>query len=468
MSNLVYKLFNRGVKWNAFEGIIYQSVLTIHQVILFTVSGYLLYGLIGVLYSILYLSILFFNFGFDKSLATFFASFTKNKKLFKRIFVSQFLVQFIFLGLIFFSIVLFNNEIIDFFSGKFKCPRLDFGILIILGLLLLSESSKKSLRFVCELAFLNKSIAITEICLILFYTCAFWVLYFFGYGPDLYLVFLPHLIQSIVGALIFIYFVFFKIYRLLPDNNNQENLTAGYFKDIISNRFSNYLNQLSHLLFSGNFVIPFLSSIYGVEQISIFKLLNVISIYFTVILERTFGLTSGALLSHLQNLSKSVKQNALNLATKKLVIVLYAIIIFLLFNFQNFLHAYYKISNINWLSLYLFLFAIIFENFFITMEQFFIVEDKIYYFVLINLLAASMFYFSANMIISSLTATLLLFVIIRILSFIFLKEILRIRMNVNLNFKISFKYIVYFILAALFFLIVVKYYLKYFKITFKL
>lgn len=460
MSNLVYRLFNRGVKWNAFEGIFYQTILTCHQAILFSVLDNFTYGLIGVSFSVLYLSILFFNFGFDKSLAAFFPLFIKNKSLFKKIFIRQFLIQAIFLSLIFFVVILFSKQMFFWFFSKFL---FDINILPILALILITESLKKSLRYVCELAFLNKQIAITEICLISSYVIFFWIGYFYLNKVNLYLVFVPHLIQSIFGVLIFSYFLI-NIYKTL--SNEKENITLNNIKEIIYARISNYFNQLSHLLFSGNFVIPFLACIYGLKKISIFKLLNIISVYFTVILERTFGLTSGALLSHLHNLTKDAKQAALNIATNKLLIVIYAIFIFLFFNFKNFFYSAFEIPDVGIISIYLFLFSIIFENLFITMEQFFIVENKIYYFVIVNLFAAFIFYLfssTAFFISFDLKWILLFFILTRIFCFIILRWILQKKLNTHLNYKINFQYVIYFFIFAFFFLIITKYIFDMFK-----
>lgn len=454
MKKNIYALFDRGIRWNAFESLAYQSILTLHQVVLFYAMGHKAYGLVGVLYSLLYLSILILNFGFDKSLMTFFELFTKNKSMFRKVFLKQFVIQLFIVLIGCLSIIVFNTNVVATFTNVFKTPDIGFDIWVILSLLIVFESVKKSLRYLGELSFLNKEIAITELFCITLYVSIFWISYLKGYEPTLFLIFAPHLIQSIIGTVIFIWLSIKKVYNKLPSLNEPKKYSLKY---IVKIRSYNFALQLSHLLFSGNFIIPFLSSVFGFAAISFLKLANSIAIYFTVIFERTFGLTSGALLSQMKDVSTQAKQNAINMATQKFFLVFYAAIIFLILNFKVIFQVYYtNLVIVNWLSIYFFLIAIIFENFFIIYEQFFIVEEKSQYLFLINSVSALVFYGSLCCVDMGLDTLLLLVIAVRVTAFFIMRSVASITLDVKLPYKISFKYIIIYLLGSYALLLILK------------
>ena len=454
--NSIYNLFNRAIKWNAFEAFTYQTILTIHQILLFSITDRLAYGLFGTLFSLLYLLILILNFGLDKSLVPFFMLFTKSRLHFKKIFVSQFIIQLIFLFLISFSLIIFNKSFCHLFSSSFKCSLIPTNFIYILSALILLEATKKTLRVVAQLAFLNRETAIIEICSILIYVSLVWLGYFHYKTINIYIVFLPLLIESIFVNACFLFFII-KIYLKLPKSSecnlieNNQNILSR----IIKSRAENYSNQVSHLFFSTNFLIPYLSYTFGLAEISILKLINYISISFTIILERTFGLTSGALLTHLKNFPNKVKQEALNLATKKLYIILYGILIFFIITFKAISNKY-LLNNNDILSSYFFLLIIIFENFFITYEEFFLVEEKIYYLFFLNSITSLTFYGLLQTISLPLYLSLLLLLFIRFIMLIIMRIISIYKLKVSLPYKIDLKYIVIYFAFALIYLIVVK------------
>jgi len=327
-----------------------------------------------------------------------------------------------------------------------------------LGLILFFESTRKSLRTIGELSFLNKYIALTEISLIFLYVILFWGAYFYGYKPNLFFIFIPHLIQSIIAVIIFSWLLINKIYKVIPNNQSEHIPSSILLKQMVVVRFSNYTNQLSHLLFSGNFLIPFLASNFGLALTAVFKLINFIAIYFTFILERTFGYTSGALLSHLKDSTTNFKQDALNFATKKLFIILYGILIFLIINSKTLFSIFITPTNISWIAIYFFLIAIVFENFFITYEQFFIVEKKVYYFTIVNLMTALIFYNSIYFMEVQLTLLLLLLLIARIFAYMILKQILIHKLKIKLNYKIDLNLIMIFFVISIISFIVLNFF----------
>ncbi len=314
-------------------------------------------------------------------------------------------------------------------------------------MLIVFEGVKKTLKMLAQLSFLNKQSAFIELSSIILYLLIIWSSYFYNSKTiDFSIIFLALIIQSIIANVFFLILIF-KVYKNLPDK--KQIYEPFIVSRIIKNRLFNFANQFSHLFFSGNFLIPFLAFIFGLVQISTLKLINIIAVYITVIFERTFGLTSGALLSHTKDFGKEIKQKALNLATKKLYTILYGIIIFSIFSFQFIFKKYFLDDSLLFPS-YIFFLIIIFENFFITYEEFFLVEEKIYYFFTTNLVSLILFYGLLTTFKFSILKGLIYLLFIRILTFILLRIISKYLLKIKLPYKIDVKYILIYIILSLF------------------
>lgn len=465
----IYKLFYSSLKWNTIEAVVYQTILTIHHILLFSAVAKLDYALIGTIFSLLYLTIVFLNFGLDKSLATFFVDYSKTKSNFKKFFISQILIQLFFLSLIGLIVIPFKNSIGILFSTNFKCPILENSIWIILAILLVSESLKKTLRTFAQLAFLNKQTTIIETCTITLYFIFIWTYYLYTSKIDIFIILIPFILESLASN-IFLSIIIYKFYKNITENLNYvpTDLSSSHnpsIKNIVFNRLYVYINQLTHLFFSGNFIIPFLAYKYGLEQISSLKLTNNIAVFITVLMERIFGITSAALLTHVKNLKISKRREAIQISTDKLYNILYAIIIFLIINFKFITSYKMAIANINWMPIYLFLILIFFENFFITYEQYLIVEEKSYYLMLINSISAILFYIISiptfeynqiNKLNLSLSKLLTILIFIRVFSFILLRLVCYLKLKMNLPYKIKPQYLLCYILFSIAFFILTK------------
>ncbi len=442
----IYKLFDRAVKWNAFEAFVYQTLLTLHQILLFQVLNRSCFGLLGTIFSLLYLIILILNLGFDKSLAPFYRAFMQNKIQFRKIFLTQFILQISILSMTSFFFIFFYSNLSQLFSASFKCPVITFKTWIIISLLIILEGIKKSLKMIAQLSFLNKESALIELTSLIIYLIIIWSSYFYNsYTIDFSLIFSALLIQSLLSNLLFS-FLILKIYKKLPIKNE---IYEPLSNRIAKNRLFDFINEITRLLFSGNFLIPFLAFFFGLAQISILKLINIIAIYISVILERTFGLTSGALLSHVKDLSKEMKQRALNIATRKLYTILYGIMILSIISFNVIFKKYFPNEKLIFPS-YIFFLIIIFENFFITYEEFFLVEEKIYYFCIINLTSVFLFYGLLTLFKTFLLNYLIYLLIIRIFTFLFIRTISKYKLKIRLPYKIDIKYILIYIILGLF------------------
>ncbi len=436
----IYKIFDRSIKWNVFESIFYQSVLTVHQFILFYFCDRSIYGINGILFAFLYLSIILLNFGFDKSMAAFLIYFTETKLGFKKLFLSQFIIQLIILLIITFCLIIFNVQISNFFCKFFNCNQIGPTIWILLGLLLFFEGSKKTLKMVAQLEFLNKESAFIEIAGIIFYCATFWISFFYKHTINLELIFVPLLLESIISNVVYLYLLI-KIYKKIPHTTSGLSQHNNILNRILITRSSNYLNQVSHLFFSPNMLLISFGYLYGYKQSAIIKLSSSISVYFTTIISKSFGFTSEALLGHLKEFNLNIRVQALELATKKLFTTLICLLIFFITNYKL---LYKLLPQITWPETYSFMFFLFFENFFITYELFFLIQEKFYYIGLLNFFSALLFYIIIFYLKISLILSISLLFLIRVVVFFIIRLISSYKLNVSLPYRVNIKYTVIF------------------------
>jgi hypothetical protein len=375
--------FYFGIKWNAFEVIAFQIILITHQTILFYSCKNITYGLIATVLSFLYLNISILNFGLDKSLTTFYKSIISSKKNFKKIFLSQVIIQI-------FIMATFPATIF-FILRKFEigCQYLTSIDLLLIFLIFITESIRKTFRAFAQLAFLNNQTAILEIISVIVYVTIFWNLYFYTGSAGLTIALLPLLIESLISV-----FVLSLIIRNIYKNitlNEEYFLTV---KEIIFNRVSIFITQLSSLIFSSNLILTTISFRYGLQAAAILQLSKNIINFLFLLLEKTFGITSGSLFTRIKDNNLQIKQKNYNLSVNSVYTSICLILIFTssVFLFLYFLKPNLYISQI--VESFLFTLAILSNTMFIPQEQILLVEKKIYFLMIGNLISALLYYLS--------------------------------------------------------------------------
>lgn len=201
------RFLSRSLRWIGFEAISYQLVLLLHQLALFKVVDYTLYGVVGTLFSLVYLAVSIADFGLESSISPFFAQLLLNGSRFRRFFILQLLPNLFFAGIL--------------AAGFFFIGRLSFlssisvqMFLILVGLVV-TETVKKTLRTAIHLAFLNSEAAFIEIGSIFLYVGSVWTFYFLGFPITLLLVFVPMFLVSLFSA-VCMFFVLFLFSLRLP------------------------------------------------------------------------------------------------------------------------------------------------------------------------------------------------------------------------------------------------------------
>ncbi|MCX5924492.1 MAG: hypothetical protein NTZ68_03650 [Candidatus Dependentiae bacterium] len=313
--------FLQAIKWNTINVFLYKFLLQTHQACLFYAVSKELFGTSGTIFSSIYLLISLTNFGFDYSLFSFYHEYSSSQTRFKSL-VKQYALRAMVTLLVVacISIVgVFGAEIkiVDFFLRS--VPR---ALLPFLACIFITESLKKSLEVLAQLSFLNKSITILEIGTIVTYLTVVWSSYLIRGSIDLYSIFIPMALTS-AFELVLLVKRLYLYYLTLPtcevsEEQNDTLLFSGSTSDsptssssgltrgssikssyILTNQAINYVNQVAKAFFSPNFLILFLAYHLGMVRAGYIKLFTDIVILLYMLLNRSVGIPSGALLSKL-------------------------------------------------------------------------------------------------------------------------------------------------------------------------
>ncbi len=178
------------------------------------------------------------------------------------------------------------------------------------------------MRHLAQLSLYNHLTTIIEIGGLFIYLVLFWGFYFIEKTITLQSVFLPFLIQSILG-LIPLTFIIINIYKGCPNWNSKKRTK------ILKSRFKGFIYQVSTLLFSSNVLITVFASKFGFVVTSYLKITN----YLAAIIPISIGMSSATILSQLKFRSNKEKREALH----KIKTIFYLILFAILFTTTQFL-----------------------------------------------------------------------------------------------------------------------------------
>jgi len=376
--------FYHGLRWNGLESVLYYTIFMIHQLALRAVVDTQLYGIIGSLFALIYLTITVTNFGFDLTLAPFYQMFTKNKKLFNSYVVTQLILEFVIYsatGLVFFI-----------FLRSWFLPIKAYGIpfSLIISSLIITEGIKKSLRIILQTAFLTHKTATAELFYIVSYVTIVWAYYSLYKTISLYTLFVPMIGLSLVTTL-FLAISIYNLYRVLPETDLFENRLS--WQQIIFSRIKNYGYQLTKVFFTSNFLIPFFALTYGFSMAALLELVTAINQFVSIIIQKIFGITGQALFSLVKHKKQKEKQAAFNLAISKLYPILYAVLLISLVAYKPlFAYKTHVTSNTMFVAGLFFFILLFSENFTLLYEKWLIIEEKTVSLILINGMLIGLFY----------------------------------------------------------------------------
>ena len=320
--------FLQAILWNTINIFLYKILLQTHQVCLFYVISKQLFGISGTIFSSIYLLISLTNFGFDYSLFSFYQQYSSSKKEFQ-ILIKQYLGRFIITLIIVAGCFATHNFLVQLPIISFFTNNVPYALMPCLASIFITESLKKSLETLAQLSFLNKSITILEISTIAAYLSIVWGLYVIRGTIDLPGIFIPMMLTSFIELMLLIKRLY-QFYKILPTDNQNNQVDHAPTSNIIANQAVNYFNQVTKALFSPNFLILFLAYHLGMVKAGYIKLFTDIIILLYMLLNRSIGVPSGALLSRMPQRSildqKIIKDTFLKI-TNAYIQLLYALAI---------------------------------------------------------------------------------------------------------------------------------------------
>lgn len=355
----IYKKVLHGVKWNAFESIIYQILLCIHRFALYKILGPIEFGMLGCIFTSIYGLIFLTNLGFNDSINVFFLDISQSKHSFRKFFIQHVIPHIGFIAL--FPIALW-------FLPFHALSLLSDNMFFIAGALFIAESLRITLRTLLQLVFINKQLACIDLSGLCLYLVIIWSLWLYGFSLTFYIVFIPLTIISYIQVLILsIYTILW--YMMLPINN----FFLPPYKRVMRIRLLSYMHHIISSHFISNFIVPYSAYIWGLEYASMTKLIVSVSHLISTVIKHTIGFSCVTLFSHFKHASTAEKSSIFKLINKFLYVSI-CIIILLCCTFYTILGHYVKNINIH-LGLISFLFVLIFENCFIPCESAYLNEE---------------------------------------------------------------------------------------------
>lgn len=401
---MIYEKFYSALKWNTLEVVLYQLALVLHNIALAKVLGGSFFGVIGTIFSIIFLLIPILGFGFDKALIANFSTITTNKNNLKEFFFYQLFIQICALGLAIPILIKLGNPLDIIFCRPQSCFEISSLIWTIAGLIIITEGLRRSLKIFVQLTFKSKYTSIVEITLLIAYLIIVWSFYFLNEALTLEQIFIPFLMTSATSLLPYIY-ICSKIYRATPST-----AAALSWKQFLKSRYEGYLFQLSSAFFSGNMLVPLFAYKYGLPVAGYLKIFSYIGGTVISFSEKIFGITSSALFISLGD-SKERRIAFKKIKDQFLFIIGLASTLMILIYFVS-RHPIYSGAGI------LFLWALILENFNIVYEKYFLVQHKILGIFFINLISALIFFLLFWFNAFDLKVAVLAIIFIRAISFV--------------------------------------------------
>ena len=363
----MFARFSYILRYNCIESICYQGALLLHQIMLFSTLDHALYGVIATLFSLVYMGIIYANGGLDITLPPLFHEAKSSKGAFASIILRQYLVQALLVGASIPVLYLVAQKVCSSFSYPIATSAF-----IWCSLLFSTESLKKTAKSVLQLALHVRTIALVEVCLLLIYISTVWTRLYLGYPVTIDAIFAPLVLLSCISVIIFSLCIY-RYYRSLPDDGPQPNIS---YRSIIHKRIKNYSYQLSHIWYSGNFLVPVFATMYSLQLAGLLKIVSMSAYAINSILQHICGVTSSVLMAQYKDTSKEQKQYLMSHMHRYLFQIICIIALAIAMHSILIPHLYPAITKDQWYMLYLFLLLMLSENILIPQERLLIMEDK--------------------------------------------------------------------------------------------
>jgi len=405
-----------------------------YQFALLKILGSSRYGLMGSIFSILYLTIYLSDMGLMTSLPTFANVFTQSKSNFRKYFK-----RYVTPNILFLTIGIIIS--MAFYSSFWKANSTLLPPLFLVISLLIFEAIRMFLRFFLHTQFKNKAVVVLELSLMILYVASVLLPYYVSNIPiTITKVIGLYLFNSVLSVACFI-FITIRLYKKLPQ---KELVPYEHFKRKSTHaRFFNHATHIGKHLISGEFLVPLFAIHFGLKQAGLLKLASIVAHSTKAFFKAAINFSGNAFLSNLKNKPLESRISAFYTLFKKLNKIIFFIFIILLINFHPLVSQAKTTGNRSAL-IYLFMFITItlIQQLCVAYEQFYIVENAAHRLFLIKVFEFIMFYiviglskhFYPN-------TTLLSIVCIQIIGFGLLALNAYAKWKIKLIFKIETKFI---------------------------
>jgi hypothetical protein len=372
----IKKQFKSSVKWNLSGSLIFEFFHISFHFMLLGALGSRFYGLMGALFSLVYLPIYLSDFGFITALPAYVHTLTESKKNLRTYFLSYVATQFPFIAL---GIAITFGYYATFFSSN----SLILPALALTILLTLSEGLRMFLRFFLHTQFFNKQVIFIELFFMLLYMAAVvGPYYLFGSPILVHRIFYYYFANSIASNLYFSSLVF-RLYKTLP--NIETDPPKDFLRTIAKNRIFNHSIHVGKHLISGEFLVPLFAVRFGLKEAGFLKLATTVAHSIKALVKSAIHFSGSAFLTKLKKHYSKTPSEAFQVMGASLNKLIYVIIIVLVVNYRPIkmlLSAYYP--NLKTAFIYLFMFIIItlLQQLAVAYEQFYLVENatqKLFY-----------------------------------------------------------------------------------------
>jgi hypothetical protein len=357
------KLFYTSMKWNAFEGISYQLLLTLHTIILYSKTTHSLFGQMSILLTSVYLIQPLLNLAFDQT-----CSLLANRKedaaqsFFWSAVFTQIIVQTI-LASLFCIIVLLRGY--NFFGMTLTSYEQ-----LLASACIITEVNRRTLRHILQYKFYNKITALVEIIAGILYVSNFWLLVqSIGYTATTVLT--PLLIQSLFSL-----FVLIGTSYYIVKNDHINSIKPEINALLIKERSMFLASVMIRFPFNYNTLLYTFGLLFGPVITATLKITSTLSAMIAVAIDHIIGSPIIALISHLKEHERA-QHDLIYFVSNTLFTIILSLISFIMISSHSVISACSTTAS-NWVMIVLYLI-------FILCEQLISVSEKTLY--LINKLA---------------------------------------------------------------------------------
>ncbi len=310
MNNSVQRLylqFDSCINWNIFLYVVQKFISIILTIFLFKTLSAKSFSLWANINSIIFLLLLWLDFGFRKSVPKYIPQFSKEKK--SHILFTKFIIKFqLVAGLICFCLSFFLIKFFNFYNFQISNAILGLATLVFF-----TEMFVAIIKLLFHAHLWNKEFNLMQSILTLFESIIICFFIFSNYIEYdlLNLIFICKIIFGIVLILLS-YNKLKKLYKTNQYHNSliDYNLTK---KEFLQHSTIMWGNSILKSLTERNFLLPILTISMGIDLANIFKIANDWALLFQRFIMKAIGTNDISLLAHLKNIEneKYLMQDAL-------------------------------------------------------------------------------------------------------------------------------------------------------------